>query len=198
MSKSPFQACTATDTNSPLCDYGLVFKNIFLMHIGRPNPQELCVLGPRFACLGHFFYSHKPLREHSCDLLRSAQPTVQEAPDLWRQNQTVPLWGFIHPTPNTCECARGFEGRAVVFFWVCPGRLLINIGNYSPGLSQQTVCTYGHHASNLRDLKVKAYRKAQHQLSGAWKLRVTSNLCSLWWERAGIPGRYNTSTPERS
>lgn len=60
MSKSPFQAYTVTDTNSPLCDCGLVFKNIFLMHVRRPYPQEMCVLGPVFAFLGRFSIPTNP------------------------------------------------------------------------------------------------------------------------------------------
>jgi len=50
---------------------------------------------------------------------------------------------------------------------VPPERLLINIGSSSSGQSQQTVCTYGHDASNLWDWKVEAYRKTQHPSSAA-------------------------------
>lgn len=129
MSKSPFQAYTVTDTNSPLCDCGLIFKNIFLMHVRRPYPQEMCVLGPVFAFLGRFSIPTNPSGSTDVICWDSHSLECYRHQSYEGKKQTAPLWGFIHTAPNTRECASRFEGRAVVFLWVNLERLLINTGS---------------------------------------------------------------------
>lgn len=146
-------------------------------------PRDVCSWTS--VCISRtFFSSHKSLWEHRFDQLGSAQSSVLETPVLRRKTQAALLWGFIHPSQNACEYASRLESRAVVFLCVCPERLLINIGSHSPRLTWKTVCTYGHDALSFWDLKVKAYRKALHRFSGAWKARVTSKLCLLWCREA--------------